>query len=150
MKKYILLLFLLIILVLGVVYYDKNIRYSISKEREVSLSEGFHFDNAISEKSIGYWRNGNFQIALSDFNNSESADKSFEQKKKTYVELASLNNGKSFEKEISGHQALVVKFSDGSYLILLNGKGQLAHITNNNRNLKDNEAFAKWFIRWHL
>lgn len=150
MKKYIFIVVLVILLVLGVVYYDKNIRYGASKERDVPLSEGFHFDNAVSEKSIGYWRNGNFQIALADFNNSESADKSFEQKKKTYVELAQLNNGESFEKEISGRQALVVKFSDGSYLILLNSKGELAHITNNNRNLEDNEAFAKWFIRWHL
>lgn len=150
MKKYIVSAVLLGVIVLGIVYYDKNIRYGTPRERDVPFSEGFHFDNAISEKSIGYWRNGNFQIALAYFDNQESTNNSFEQKRKTYIELAQLNNGESFEKEISGHQALVVKFSDGSYLILLKGKNKLAHITNNNRNEEENETFAKWFIRWIL
>jgi hypothetical protein len=157
MKKiFIVGIILIILLIIGAIggyfYYDKYIRHGAPNSRNVPKSEGFHFDNSLSEKSIGFWNfNGNFQISADEFASEQIASNSFKTKSDTYISLITSNGGTVIKNESNnGNGFFSVKLADNSNLVIMQKKNKVIEVTNSDKSAQETEKFVRWFIRYWL
>ncbi len=156
MKKIFIIFIVIIVLliiggILGYFYYDKYVRYGRALgTRDVSLSDGFYFDESVSEKIMGFSTssNGNFTISIDKFSLAETASRSLESKSKIYSSLVESNGGNIFEKDLSGYKSFIIKFINNSNLIAVQINDKIIQVMNDDRSGEETEKFIKWFIKY--
>ena len=156
MKKIFIALVVLIILlivggILGYFYYDKNLRYGKALNlREIPKSDGFYFDNAISEQQMTFWNpSGNYQVAVVNFKSNNEAEKDFAQKSNEYLQSSQANNWTVSEIKASGNLAFTVSFQKGSLIVIQKGE-KIIHIVSSTSTAEKIKKFGEWFIWYQI